>query len=137
MFDEGARRDGKGQKRWVALVDGNLPQIAHLQQMAEERNIPLILVVDFIHVAQYVWKAAGAFFPNQEIEPDRWTRGRLLEILRGKASLVAAGMPPSATLRGMAAAETPAADERCADPRKDIPLLRVVQAVAAGVPIAT
>jgi hypothetical protein len=40
MFDEGARRDPKGQKRWVALVDGNLPQIDHLQQLAEERNIP-------------------------------------------------------------------------------------------------
>ena len=99
MFEEAAHRDPKGQKRWVALVDGNLPQIDHLQQMAEERNIPLIIVVDFIHVAQYVWRAAGAFFPNQEVEPDRWTRGRLLEILRGKASLVAAGMRRSATLR--------------------------------------
>jgi len=67
MFEEAGRRDPKGQKRWVALVDGNLPQIDRLQQLAEERKIPLIMVVDFIHVAQYVWKAAGAFFPNQEI----------------------------------------------------------------------
>ena len=65
MFDEAAHRDPKGQKRWVALVDGNLPQIAHLLQMAEERSIPLIVVVDFIHVAQYVWKAAGAFTPTR------------------------------------------------------------------------
>ena len=34
MFDESARRDRKGQKRWVALVDGSLPQMDHLQQMA-------------------------------------------------------------------------------------------------------
>src|SRR5258708_32856207 len=94
MFDEAARRDPKGDKRWVALVDGNLPQIDHLQRMAEERNIPLIIVVDFIHVAQYVWKAAGAFFPNQELEADRWARGRLLEILSGKASLVPACLRP-------------------------------------------
>src|SRR5713101_8282835 len=114
MFDEAARRDPKGQKRWVALVDGNLPQIDHLQRMAKERNIPLIIVVDFIHVAQYVWKAAGAFFPNQELEADRWARGRLLEILRGKASLVAAGMRRSATLREMAAAERKPVDD-CAD----------------------
>ena len=51
MFDEAARRDPKEQKRWVALVDGNLSQIDHLQQLAEERNIPLIIVVDFLHVA--------------------------------------------------------------------------------------
>jgi len=115
-------------------VDGNLPQIAHLQQMAEERNIPLIIVVDLIHVAQYVWKAAGAFFPNQEIEPDRWTRGRLLEILRGKASLVAAGMRRSATLREMAAAERKPVDE-CADYLLNYsPYLPYDKALAAGFP---
>jgi hypothetical protein len=40
MFEEAARRDPKGRKRWVALGDGNLPQIDHLQQLAEERNTP-------------------------------------------------------------------------------------------------
>lgn len=137
MFDEAARRDPKGQKRWVALVDGNLAQIGHLEQLAEERNIPLIIVVDFIHVAQYVWKAAGAFFPNQESEPDRWTRKRLLEILRGKASLVAAGMRRSATLREMAAAERKPVDD-CADYLLNYsPYLQYNQALAEGVPIAT
>src|SRR5207248_484056 len=105
MFEEAGRRDPKGQKRWVALVDGNLSQIDCLQQLAEERKIPLIIVIDFIHVAQYVWKAAGAFSPGQELEQDRWTRAHMLEILRGKGSLVAAGMRRSATLRKMAAAE--------------------------------
>ncbi len=137
MFEEAARRDPKGQKCWVALVDGNLPQIAHLQQVAEERNIPLIIVVDFIHVAQYVWKAAGAFFPNQKFEADRWTRAHLLEILRGKASLVAAGMRRSATLRKMAAAERKPVDD-CADYLLNYsPYLQYDKALAEGVPIAT
>jgi hypothetical protein len=137
MFDEAARRDPKGQKRWVALVDGNLPQIDHLQQLAEERNVPLIIVVDFIHVAQYVWKAAGALFPGQEPQQDRWTRAHLLEILRGKASLVAAGMRRSATLRKMAAAERKPVDD-CADYLLHYsPYLQYDKAVAEGVPIAT
>jgi hypothetical protein len=137
MFDEAARRDPKGQKRWVALVDGNLPQIDHLQHLAEERNIPLILIVDFIHVAQYVWKAAGALFPDQEFEQDRWTRAHLVEILRGKASLVAAGMRRSATLREMAATERKPVDE-CADYLLHYsPYLQYDKALAEGVPIAT
>ena len=137
MFDEATRRDPKRQKRWVALVDGNLPQIDHLQQLAEERNIPLIIIVDFLHVAQYVWKAAGAFFPDQEFEQDRWTRVHLLEILRGKASLVAAGMRRSATLREMAAAERKPVDD-CADYLLNYsPYLQYDQALAEGVPIAT
>jgi hypothetical protein len=55
--------------------------------------------VDFIHVAQYVWKASLALFPDNQAEQDRWVRAHLLEILRGKASLVAAGIRRSATLR--------------------------------------
>ena len=99
--------------------------------------VPLIIVVDFIHVAQYVWKAAGAFFPNQEVEPDRWTRGHLLEILRGKASLVAAGMRRSATLREMATAERKPVDD-CADYLLNYsPYLQYDKALAEGVPIAT
>lgn len=137
MFEEAARRDPKRQKRWVALVDGNLSQIDHLQQQAEERNIPLVIIVDFIHVAQYVWKAAGAFFPGLEPEQDRWTRAHLLEILRGKASLVAAGMRRSATLREMAAGERKPVDE-CADYLLHYsPYLQYDKALAEGVPIAT
>jgi hypothetical protein len=137
MFDEAAHRDPKGQKRWVALVDGNLPQMEHLEQLAEERNIPLIIVADLIHVAQYVWKAAGALFPSRELEQDHWTRGRLLEILRGKASLVAAGMRRSATLREMAAAERKPVDE-CADYLLHYsPYLQYDKALAEGFPIAT
>ena len=137
MFDEAGHRDPNGQKRWVALVDGNLPQMEHLEQLAEERNIPLIIVVDLIHVAQYVWKAASAFFPSRELEQDRWTRGRLLEILRGKASLVAAGMRRSATLREMAAAERKPVDE-CADYLLHYsPYLQYDKALAEGFPIAT
>ena len=137
MFAEAARRDPKRQKRWVALVDGNLPQIDHLQQLAEERNIPLIIVVDFIHVAQYVWKAAGALFPDQEAQQDRWTRAHLLEILRAKASLVAAGMRRSATLRNMTTAERQPVDE-CADYLLHYsPFLQYDKALAEGVPIAT
>jgi len=137
MFAEAARRDPKRQKRWVALVDGNLPQIDHLHQLAEEQNIPLIIVVDFIHVAQYVWKAAGALFPDQEAQQDRWTRAHLLEILRAKASLVAAGMRRSATLRNMTTAERQPVDE-CADYLLHYsPFLQYDKALAEGVPIAT
>jgi hypothetical protein len=136
MFDEAARRDPKGHKRWVALVDGNLPQIAHLEQLAEKRGVPLIIVVDFIHVSQYVWKAAGALFPSQELEQDRWTREHLLEILRGKASRVAAGMRRSATLREMGAERKPV--DECADYLLHYsPFLHYDKALAEGVPIAT
>jgi hypothetical protein len=137
MFDEAVHLDPKGHKRWVALVDGNLPQIDYLQRLAEERNISLPIVVDFIHVAQYVWKAAQALFPEQELPQDRWTRAHLLEILRGKASLVAAGIRRSATLRALSAKERQPVDD-CADYLLNYaPYLQYHKALAQGVPIAT
>ena len=136
MFNEAARRDPEQQKRWVALVDGNLPQLAHLERLAEERGVPLVIVIDFIHVSQYVWKAAGALFPGQEREQDRWTREHLLEILRGKASVVAAGMRRSATLRKLGAERKPV--DECADYLLHYsPYLYYDKALAEGVPIAT
>jgi hypothetical protein len=129
-----ARPRPEHKRVWASLAQS--PE-AVIREMAEERNIPLIIVVDFIHVAQYVWKAAGALFPDQKPQQDRWTRAHLLEILRGKASLVAAGMRRSATLRAMTAAERKPVDE-CADYLLHYsPYLQYDKALAEGVPIAT
>lgn len=137
MFDEAARRDPERHKRWVALVDGNLPQIEHLERLAQERGVPLVILIDFIHVAQYVWKAAGALLPGPDWEQDFWARKRLLEILRGKAIRVAAGMRRAATIRKMSAGERKPVDE-CANYLLHYsPYLHYGEALAAGVPIAT
>jgi hypothetical protein len=136
MFEEAACRDPTQQKRGVALVDGNLPQLAHLERLAEKRGVPLVIVIDLLHVAQQVWKAAGALFPGQECLQDRWTREHWLEIFRGKASRVAGGMRRSATRREMGAERQPV--EECADYLlRYSPYLRHDQALAEGVLIAT
>jgi hypothetical protein len=117
-------------------VDGNETQIDHLQRISEERKLAMPILVDFIHVAQYVWQASLALFPDDEPQQDRWVREHLLEILRGKASLVAADMRRSATLRAMAAERKPVDD--CADYLlKYSPYLQYEKALAEGVPIAT
>ena len=95
------------------------------------------IVVDFIHVAQYVWEAAKTLTPEDQAEQDHWIRTHLLEILRGKASLVAAGIRRSATLRAMAAAERQAVDD-CADYLINYaPNLQYDKVLAEGIPIAT
>jgi hypothetical protein len=55
MFDEAEHRDPRHRKTWVALVDGNLPQIDNLRALARQRKVIVRVVVDFIHVAEYVW----------------------------------------------------------------------------------
>ena len=137
MFEEAEHRDPRRQKTWVALVDGNRTQLDILQKVARQRNIPLRIIVDFIHVAQYVWKASVAFYPADREKQDAWVLPRLLEILRGQASYVAGGMRRSATLQCLKTAERRPVDD-CADYLLDYaPYLRYDEALAAGLPIAT
>lgn len=86
---------------------------------------------------EYLWKAAYCFhWPGTE-EAENWVGERALEILRGNASHVAAGMRRSATLRNLSAQDRKAVDE-CADyllNHKD--MLRYDEYLAQGLPIAT
>lgn len=137
MFDEAEHRDPQHRKTWAALVDGNLTQLDGLQKLALQRNIHLWILVDFIHVAQYVWQAALAFHPGEPEKQDAWVRTRLLEILHGKAVPVAGGMRRSATLQSMKAAERKPVDA-CADYLLHYaPYLRYDKALSGGLPIAT
>lgn len=100
-FEEADYRDTGHQKPWVALVDGNKPQIRILRRMAKDKGINLTIIVDIIHVIEYLWDAGRAFYPKAESELENWVGVRLLEILRGKAGYVAGGMRRSATKRGL------------------------------------
>ena len=61
-----------------------------------------------------MWKAAFALHGQSSPLNQRWVSERLLEILRGNASAVAAGMRRSATLRGMKTKKRLPIDD-CAD----------------------
>jgi hypothetical protein len=137
MFEEADHRDPNRQKTWVALVDGNKTQIRILRQLARTRHLSLQIVVDFIHVAAYVWQAGLAWYPADSHALDSWVRVHLLAILRGKAGYVAAGMRRSARLRSLPAADRKPVDV-CADYLLTYaPYLRYHLALSSGLPIAT
>ena len=94
-------------------------------------------MLDVIHVLEYLWGAGFALHGEGDPATQRWVSERLLEILRGNSSDVAAGMRRSATLRGMKASDRAAIDD-CADYLlKYRPYLRYDEYLAAGLPIAT
>ena len=61
MFAEALRRDPEKTKRWVALVDGNAHQLDILHEQAQEHGIELTIVLDIIHVLEYLWKRPGHY----------------------------------------------------------------------------
>jgi hypothetical protein len=136
-FEEATRRDPERTKTWVALVDGSKPQLALLKTSARHHGVHLTIVLDIIHVIEYLWRAAHVFHGPESTEAPAWVSQRLLEILRGRSSHVAAGLRRSATLRGLSATERAAVDD-CADYLLNYgPYLRYNQYLAAGLPIAT
>ncbi|MCP4197935.1 MAG: ISKra4 family transposase, partial [Proteobacteria bacterium] len=82
-FCEACHRDPIHEKQWVALVDGDKTQIRILRGKAKEKGIELTIIVDIIHVIEYLWKAGKAFHSESGPELENWVRHRLLEILRG------------------------------------------------------
>jgi len=136
-FEEAARRDPHHRNQWCALVDGNELQLGLLDCAAEEYKVDLTIVLDVIHVTEYLWKAAWALHSERDPAAERWVSKHLLEILRGNSSLVAAGIRRSATLRHLTAKQRQPID-KCADYLlKYREYLHYDQYLAAGLPIAT
>lgn len=137
MFQEAVRRDPTMQKRWVALVDGNETQIRLLQEHAQTLGVQLTIILDIIHVTEYLWKAVTTFNKESTPEAEEWVSERMLGILQGNVSNVAAGIRRSATLRNIPTSQRKAVD-KCADYLlKYSAYLKYDEYLLAGLPIAT
>jgi hypothetical protein len=136
-FDEALHRDPNQQKNWVALVDGNKTQLHLLQQLAQKHNIRLTIVLDVIHVIEYLWKAAFVFHSHSSRQAEDWVSERLLRILEGKSSAVASGMRRSATLRQLTPQQRFAVDKCANYLLNNRAYLQYDDYLAAGFPIAT
>lgn len=136
-FDEALHRDPNQQKCFCALVDGNHQQLLLLKKFARKHNLNLTIVLDIIHVIEYLWKAAFAFYPDTSIQAESWVSKRLLLILKGKSSTVAAGMRRSATLRQLTPPERKPVDACARYLLNHAQYLRYDHYLKFGLPIAT
>jgi hypothetical protein len=137
LFEEAHRRDPDQKRPWVMLVDGHKDQLKHIWANIKRFGVEVILILDFIHVLEYLWKAAYCFHPPGSEQAEAWVAERALQILKGKASVVAGGMRRSATLRGLSAKEREAVDECAGYLLNYKDMLQYDEYLAAGLPIAT
>jgi hypothetical protein len=139
IFDEAGRRDPGHDLTWIALVDGNLHQITRIQAEAAARTVTVTIICDFIHVLEYLWKAAWCFFPEASPEAGPWVRARAAAILRGHARPVAASIRDTAAARAgqltPAKRKTATATANYLDAKA--PYLDYPTALAEGWPIST
>ena len=136
-FDEALSRDPDRQRDWVYLVDGNKEQIRVAKNIACLNGVSLVIIIDFIHVLEYLWRAAWSFFDKGDSRVEAWVLTRARAVLDGKASCVAAGIRRAATKRGLEKKKRKGADD-CADYLlNNKEMLKYDVYLAAGYPIAT
>jgi hypothetical protein len=137
IFEEAERRDPAHQRPWVALVDGANHQIARVKAEAKKLGVEVTIVCDFVHVLEYIWRAAWSFFDEGDPAAEAWVKEKALEVLRSKASTVAAAIRRKATCLGLGPSARANAD-LCADYLlHKAPYLDYANALQKGWPIAT
>jgi hypothetical protein len=65
LFDRAQQRDAHHQRRWIVLVDGNNHQIDRVLAEAHAHGVKVDVIIDFVHVLEYLWKAAEDVHPAQ------------------------------------------------------------------------
>ncbi len=136
-FAEAQRRDPQHRRTWLALVDGNNDQLRHIRTQARAHNVELVVLVDFIHILEYLWKAAWCFFQEGDRAAEAWVRDKALEVLRGKSALVGAAVRRKATAARLDPQKRKPADT-CADYlHRKRAYLDYPTALQRGWPIAT
>lgn len=137
-FEEALRRDPEHRRRWVVLVDGNADQIALIKAAAQIVGAKITIVLDIVHVLEYLWRAAHAFHTSGTPEAEQWVECRLLALLNGRS-----GGELAKSLRAMIRSHS--LDATAAEPVEhaaqylvnNTRLLHYDRALAEGLPIAT
>jgi hypothetical protein len=138
-FLEALGRDPEKNRPWAVLVDGLPQQIRNIKSCIERLQLAqtIVLILDIVHVIEYLWKAAYCFHTDGSPEAEAWVKKRVLHILEGKSSDVAAGMRRSATLRRLSKKVRAPVDTCAHYLLKNREMLKYDDYLKQGLPIAT
>jgi hypothetical protein len=92
MFDEATRRDPEHRRTWICLLDGNAHQIDRVNAEAQARRVTVTIIVDFIHVLEYLWGAAWCLFPRADPAAEAWVHDQARRVLSGHTDQVIADL---------------------------------------------
>ena len=88
-FDEAIKRDPEKKRQWVIVLDGHPHQLKLVERVLKRKQVKATIVMDFIHVLEYLWKAAYCLHEKGSEAAENWVRERALRVLQGQACNVA------------------------------------------------
>jgi len=108
-----------------------------IQAEARARGTPVQIIVDFVHVIEYLWKAAWTFHQEGDPAAEAWVRRHAAGVLEGRATRVAGSIRRAATIAGLDPAQRAGADAAAKYLTNKHPYPDYPTALNAGWPIAT
>jgi len=136
-FSQAGARDPQHQRTWVVLIDGAEHQLDLIRAEAARRDVTIHIVIDLIHVLEYIWKAAWSLHPAGDPAAEDWVAVKALAVLAGDSARIAAEITAEADAAGLTAAQRTGADACVRYLTGKDEYLRYDQALTAGWPIAT
>lgn len=137
-FDEAFRRDPDQRRRWIVLVDGNKDQLSRIKRAAGDIGAKVTIVLDLVHVLEYLWSAAYAFHPEGTAEAEQWVECRLLALLNGRSGgEIAKSLRKMIDTHGLDASAAAPVERAIEYLVNNTRLLHYDRALADGLPIAT
>jgi len=138
-FIEAKIRDPALEKDWVVLVDGDPNQIDYAEQQAKSQGVVICLILDIMHVLEYLWKAVKVFFPDEDgsIQRHGWVAEKIKQILHGNVMTVVADIRQLADEKGLSEKAREPADICANYLEKYASYLKYDEYLKKGYPIAT
>ena len=136
-FDEAEARDPGHLRTWVVLVDGAEHLLDLVRAEAARRGIEIHIVIDLIHVLEYIWKAAWSLHDAGDPAAEDWVAARALAVLAGDSDQAAAAITAEANAAGLTGSPRAGTDTCVHYLNAKRGYLRYDQALEAGWPIAT
>jgi hypothetical protein len=137
MYDEAGARDPGHLRTWVVLVDGAEHQLDLIRAGAARRGVTIHVVIDIIHVLEYIWGASWCFHETGDPAAEDWVAVKALAVLAGDSDRAAQEITAEADAAGLNGSRRTGADACVRYLGNKHDFLRYDQALAAGWPIAT
>jgi hypothetical protein len=136
-FEEALKRDPTQSRHWVVVVDGGEQQLLNILEIARPCQARITLVLDFIHVLEYLWKAAHCFHPVGSYQAEEWVKEKALQVLHGASESLTVDLRRNVTRNQLSQNKRHPVD-KCADYLdKYYPMLEYDSFLSEGLPIAS
>jgi hypothetical protein len=136
-FDEAEARDPGHRRTWVVLVDGAEHQLNLIRAEAARRGITIHIIIDIIHVLEYLWGATWSFHEAGDPAAEDWAAVKALAVLAGDSDRAAQEITAEAEAAGLEGSRGAGADACVRYLGNKREFLHYNQALEAGWPIAT